>query len=82
MHQVIGQMYSVKFQKLGKPHVARLANQSGHVGTSSRTETHKDFFLGKFLYCTDSEALKHAAQRGCGLIIPEDIQDQAGWSSA
>lgn len=81
MHQVIRQMYSVKFQKLGKPHVARLANQSGHVGTSSRTETHKDFFLGKFLYCTDSEALKHVAQRGCELIIPEGTQDQAGWSS-
>lgn len=66
---------------LGKPHVARWANQSDHADASSRTETHKGFFLGKFLYYKDSETVKYVVQRGCELLIPVGVQDQTGWDS-
>ena len=33
---------------------------------------------GEILYSEGGEAVKQAAQRSCGFLIPEDIQDDAG----
>lgn len=56
--------------------------QINHAGTSSRTETHKDFFIGTVLYYKDSEALKQVVHRGCEhLHIPGRVQVQTGWDS-
>lgn len=33
----------------------------------------------KILYCEGGVALEQIAQRGCGCLITESVQDQVGW---
>lgn len=80
MRQAIGQMNLTMFQNIGQTTCCKIS-KSICVGTSSRTETQEDFFLEKFLYYKDSEALKQVAQTGCELLNPGGAQDQAEWGS-